>query len=52
MFWGAFSFGMRTALAPMFGDPLSKRGGVSSRMLLETLKEHLLTICLLGFIFI
>lgn len=36
----------------MYGDPLSKRGGVSGRIVLETLQDHLPTICSPGFIFI
>jgi transposase len=52
MFWAAFSFGIRTSLAPMFGDPLSPKGGVSSRIILQTLQEYLPTIYEPGSIFI
>ena len=52
MFWAAFSFKIRTALTPLFGDPQSKGGGVTGRIILETLQEHLPTICEPSSIFI
>lgn len=52
MFWGAFGFGIRSALWPMLGDPESARGGVSSRTVLACLQENLPTILEPGSIFI
>lgn len=52
MFWGAFSFGMRTSLVPLMGDPNSPRGGVSARVILECLQESLPTIAEPGVVFL
>ena len=52
MFWGAFSWGARTSLWPLMGDPLSQRGGVTGRRILECLQENLPTICEPGSILI
>lgn len=45
MFWGAFSFDRRTALAPLMGDPDSRRGGVTGRIIRNCLEDQLPTIC-------
>jgi transposase len=52
MFWGAFSYGNRTNLIELDGDPLSPRQGVTGRQILETLQEALPTIVLPGHSFI
>lgn len=52
MFWAAFSFGRRTSLAPLLGDPDSKRGGVTGRVIRDCLQEQLPTICEPGSIFL
>ncbi|KAL8357910.1 hypothetical protein RB598_002612 [Gaeumannomyces tritici] len=51
MFWGAFGWHIRSTLYAMHGDPLSKKGGVSSRTVLECLQENLPTVCSPGTIF-
>ncbi|KAL8366280.1 hypothetical protein RB595_004854, partial [Gaeumannomyces hyphopodioides] len=51
MFWGAFGWHIRSTLYSMHGDPLSKKGGVSSRTVLECLQENLPTICSPGTVF-
>ncbi|KJZ69944.1 hypothetical protein HIM_10667 [Hirsutella minnesotensis 3608] len=51
MFWGAFSYSGRTSLAPMIGDPTSERRGVTGRVVLTTLQEHLPTIVEPGIVF-
>ena len=52
MFWAAFHTGYRTKLYPLEGDPLSKRGGVTARRILEVLKEALPEILEPGMFFI
>ncbi|OAA34640.1 Transposase, Tc1-like protein [Metarhizium rileyi] len=49
--WGAFCFDRRTSLYPSMGDPKSPRGGVTSRRILECLKDQLPTIVEPGLIF-
>ncbi len=44
MFWGCFSWGRRTDLVVMAGDPDSPRGGVTAKRYIETLEEYLPTI--------
>lgn len=44
MFWAAFGYNKRTNLVPLFGDPDSARGGVTSRQILSCLQEYLPTI--------
>lgn len=41
MFFGAFSIDRATGLVPLEGDPEAAHGGVSSRIILECLKQHL-----------
>ena len=52
MFWAAFHKGYRTKLYPLEGHPLSKRGGVTARRILEVLKEALPEILEPGMFFI
>lgn len=44
MMWGCFMGGYFRSLIPLYGDPKTKRGGVSGRVYLEGLKEELLLI--------
>jgi predicted oxidoreductase len=44
MFWAAFGFGIRSDLVIMEGDQNAKRGGVTAKVYLEVLAEHLPTI--------
>src|SRR5580692_4964138 len=44
MFWAAFGFGCRSDLVVMEGDQNAKRGGVTAKVYLEVLAEHLPTI--------
>jgi hypothetical protein len=45
MFWAAFSgLPRRSGLIPLFGDPLSRRGGVSSRTIEELYRRVLPTL--------
>ncbi|KAK0733017.1 hypothetical protein B0T26DRAFT_758444 [Lasiosphaeria miniovina] len=39
MFWGAFSFSIRTSLVPMLGDPKSPRSGINGRLYSPTYKR-------------
>lgn len=41
MFFSAFSLERATYLVPLDSDPLADRGGVSSRIILEYLRQHL-----------
>lgn len=44
MFWAGFSWGRRTDLVVMEGDPDSPRGGVTAKRYLAVLEEYLPTI--------
>lgn len=44
MFWAAFSHSICTELVPIDGDEASVRGGVTARVYLEVLKNHLETV--------
>jgi transposase len=44
MFWGCFSWGRRTDLVVMAGDPDSPRGGVTTKRYIGVLEEYLPTI--------
>lgn len=44
MFWACFGFGIRSDLVIMRGDISAPRGGVSARVYLSTLQEHLPTV--------
>lgn len=52
MFWAGFAAGRRTSLVALQGDPSAKRGGVTSRQILECLQENLPTIAEPGYFFI
>lgn len=41
MFFAAFSLTSSSELVPLEGDPLARRHGVTGRIILECLKEHL-----------
>jgi hypothetical protein len=41
VFFGALSFDRSTELVPLGGDPLAKRGSVTSRIILKCLQERL-----------
>jgi transposase len=41
MFWGAFSCNHRSPLTALIGDPTSTRGGVTSHVILDCLKQNL-----------
>ena len=44
MFWAGFSWGRRTDLVVMEGDPESPHGGVTAKRYLAVLEEYLPTI--------
>lgn len=44
MFWAAFGFGIRSDLVIMEGDQDAKRRGITAKVYLEVLAEHLPTI--------
>ena len=44
MFWAAFGFGIKSDLVIIEGDQNAKRGGVTAKVYLEVLAEHLSTI--------
>ena len=44
MFWAAFGHRIRTNLVVMRGDPASKKGGVTARIYIRVLDEHLPTV--------
>ena len=51
MFWAAFSFNDRSELRPLDGDPESRHGGITGRIILTTLQEEMPKICGPGSIF-
>jgi hypothetical protein len=51
MFWGAFCGSSRSSLSPLLGDPDSRGGGVTARVILACLQENLPTIAEPGYIF-
>ena len=44
MFWAAFGHRIRTNLVVIRGDPAAKKGGVTARIYLGVLDEHLPTV--------
>ena len=44
MFWAAIGDSVRTDLVPMEGNPTLKKNGITSRVYLRTLEEHLPTV--------
>jgi len=51
MFWAAFSFNDRSELRALDGDPESRHGGITGRIILTTLQEEMPKICGPGSIF-
>lgn len=51
MFWAAFGHDIRTGLIALDGDPISRRGGVTSRVIVEIYRAFLPTILQPGDIF-
>lgn len=52
MFWAGFSWYTRSALTPLQGDPLAKKGGVSGNTIRALYEDVLPTVCEPGTIFL
>lgn len=44
MFWGGIRYGVKSDLAPCYGDEASKKGGVTARVYKEILEDNLPTL--------